>query len=277
MASIERQAGLDYEVIIADDGSDDDPEEVFRNYSGIKVKCVKLPENKGVSAARNAGLRIAKGDLIQFVDAGDIICGGKLKEQAECFERDITADIVFSDFKIVYEKYKCVEDVKFSGRQDKMFDYLLEGNMAHLNAMLFRKDCLAAENGFDEGMLQCEDWDLLIRLAAKGRNFVYLPGYKAQYIKTTGSLTQDIDLWAGQLEGMIKKQRNDVLFLERAGGRRRGFFSSLYFLAAWRSQLNRKHALFLKYCLKSFIESPVAFLNSFFKLFLKTGGMKFIH
>lgn len=68
------------EVIIVDDGSADDSLQIARRFEGEMVKVV-AQENKGASAARNAGLKEASGDYIQFLDADDLLSPGKIASQ----------------------------------------------------------------------------------------------------------------------------------------------------------------------------------------------------
>jgi GT2 family glycosyltransferase len=216
---------------------------------------------------------LARGNFIQFLDAGDIIATGKFERQLACFTRNENADVVFSDFMVMYDG-KFHEKITYGRKDDELFRYLLHGNVLHLNAMLFRKRCLASEKGFNEDLLQCEDWDLWIRLSAKGYHFAYSPGYEAWYIKVPFSLTRNIDLWITEVERMIEIRNKDTLFRLKAGQEKSFFFSALYFLAAWRFLYNRRYGYFLKYCRKSLIQNPLGFLVSSVKLVNKTLNLR---
>lgn len=63
----------DFEFIIVDDGSTDDTEEVVRSFRDPRIVYKKMPENKGVNAARNAGLDLASGRYINFLDSDDVL------------------------------------------------------------------------------------------------------------------------------------------------------------------------------------------------------------
>ena len=68
------------EIIVIDDGSTDKSLSIAASYAGEKVK-VFSQNNSGASAARNYGLREAKGDFIQFLDADDLLSANKIEEQ----------------------------------------------------------------------------------------------------------------------------------------------------------------------------------------------------
>lgn len=77
--SILRQDYTDYELIIIDDGSEDSGGDICDSYRGGRVRVVHT-ENRGVSEARNAGIELARGDYIFFVDGDDVMNKGMLKK-----------------------------------------------------------------------------------------------------------------------------------------------------------------------------------------------------
>lgn len=72
MDSLLRQDYEDYEIIVVDDGSEDNTKGVAESYGNDKIRCVRQP-NGGVSAARNTGIALARGEYIIFCDADDCV------------------------------------------------------------------------------------------------------------------------------------------------------------------------------------------------------------
>lgn len=105
LASILGQTFKDYECIIVDDGSPDNSNTIIDNYVKKDQRFnVIHQKNMGISAARNAGLDIAKGDYITFIDSDDYIANDYLEK----FASKITstdADIVICGFIEVYAEY----------------------------------------------------------------------------------------------------------------------------------------------------------------------------
>lgn len=71
------------EIIIIDDGSTDNSLKIAQNYSGVSGVKIITQKNKGASAARNTGLKEAKGDYIQFLDADDLLSQNKIESQVK--------------------------------------------------------------------------------------------------------------------------------------------------------------------------------------------------
>ncbi len=85
------------EVIIVDDGSTDDTAKVVTERFGSRVRLLRTPERRGAGAARNAGLRVARGELVAFLDDDDLWLPGKLESELNALEQFPDADGVVSD------------------------------------------------------------------------------------------------------------------------------------------------------------------------------------
>ena len=170
------QAWQPVEVIVVDDGSQDDTPLRMQAYAG-RVVYVRQ-ENRGLSGARNTGLRHATGRYVQFLDADDLLDGDKIRRQVEALEADAGAGIAYGDAaffqhdnpdgRTLYPEYQGARDVTpetISGR-----------NPFPVNAVLVRRDLFAAVGNFDESLRSLEDWDLWMRAVLSGVRAIYVPG-----------------------------------------------------------------------------------------------------
>jgi glycosyltransferase involved in cell wall biosynthesis len=105
-----------HEIIVVDDGSTDKSVDVIRSF-GDKIKLIQQP-NQGPGAARNAGLKIATGELIQFQDSDDLLSLNKLEAQAKLLKQT-GADIAFSPWV----------KLKIEGRNARLEDHVLQQAM----------------------------------------------------------------------------------------------------------------------------------------------------
>lgn len=87
----------DYEIIVVDDGSTDGSEHIVRSYGDL-VHLVQQP-NGGVGAARNTGIRTARGEYLAYCDTDDVQHPFRLRAQVELLDRFEDAAMVFSDFE----------------------------------------------------------------------------------------------------------------------------------------------------------------------------------
>ncbi len=94
--SVLRQSFVDCELIVVNDGSTDNTEEVIGHFAESRVRYEVLPGNRGVHAARNRGMELALGDILVFLDADDELAP---KALARCVS---TFDSLPSDVGVLY-------------------------------------------------------------------------------------------------------------------------------------------------------------------------------
>ncbi|MBF1605067.1 MAG: glycosyltransferase family 2 protein, partial [Prevotella shahii] len=103
LASVANQTYTNWECIIVDDGSTDSSALIAKAWQEKDARFKYFyQENKRVSGARNTGLTLAQGDLIQFLDGDDLLQPTKLEESVEAFKRE-QCDIVVSNFSEIHK------------------------------------------------------------------------------------------------------------------------------------------------------------------------------
>lgn len=97
--SVLDQVHRNFELIIVDDGSTDDTNQVVRGFKDGRIRLLRHPRNAGVAAARNTGLAAAQGEFISFLDSDDIWHTDKLARELAFLANCPKSDAVFTDLK----------------------------------------------------------------------------------------------------------------------------------------------------------------------------------
>jgi glycosyltransferase involved in cell wall biosynthesis len=162
--SVLNQSFRDFECIVVDDGSTDETESVLREFTN-KIKVIKT-ENRGVSAARNLGAKLAEGKYIAFLDSDDEWKKEKLAKQISFMKE--------SGLRISQTDETWVRNGKFVNKPNKyirpcgdIFYNCLEICAVTPSSVLMEKELFFEYGGFDESFPVCEDYDLWLRISLK--------------------------------------------------------------------------------------------------------------
>lgn len=181
------------EVIVVDDGSDDGTADLVRERYGEAVHVLRQT-NEGPAAARNAGLALARGELVQFLDADDRLAPTKIALQVDALARFPAYDVAYCDCTFFPDTPPRARHGMPAPPADDSSDLLafLDGNFITApHAALLRRAVLQAAGGFDPSLWGVEDYDLWLRLAARGCRFLHTPGRLALYRSRPDSLSSD--------------------------------------------------------------------------------------
>ena len=177
LKSIEEQDFNNYEVIVIDDGSNDNTQEFMEEYSLVNNKCLYFyKENGGSATARNLGVSYTKGKYICFLDADDEFMPNKLEEFYKLIEKtNFTAEFIFSDALII-DQNKEVEYI-FSSKtavySGAYFDKLLKNNFIVNSTVCLSSKLFNKYGGFKSGIRYTEDYELWLRMACNNINMIY--------------------------------------------------------------------------------------------------------
>jgi glycosyltransferase involved in cell wall biosynthesis len=163
--SVLAQTFQDMELIVVDDGSTDDTDTILAGYGG-QARLLRQT-NQGVSAARNHGMRYARGDLLAFLDSDDLWHPDKLLRQAAFFDTHPEAMICQSE-EIWMRRGVRVNPKR---RHRKPSGWIFEASLALClvspSAVMMRRGLLEDMGGFDESLPACEDYDLWLRVSLR--------------------------------------------------------------------------------------------------------------
>ncbi|HEY8223912.1 MAG TPA: glycosyltransferase, partial [Pyrinomonadaceae bacterium] len=193
-----RQTYPSVEIIVVDDGSTDDTRERLSDLiANQQIRYVRQ-DNKGLSAARNTGIRLAGGKYLQFLDADDLIEPTKLEKQVALLERATDPSICGCDFR-----HFNGSDLStlFGGdhfRGKIPFDRAWELFAFHtvIHRWLFPAYVVKQVGGFDESrpdVWLMEDWLMLWKLAAQRVSVLYVDEPLALYRRHGDNMTADVE------------------------------------------------------------------------------------
>jgi glycosyltransferase involved in cell wall biosynthesis len=179
LSSAFSQTVVPFEVIVIDGSPESTLPQIeeYRNRIRYLYQCPK-----GVSAARNAGIRAAKGDYVAFLDADDIWMNDKLEKQLRAFGAYPGAVICVSTVWNLMDSGRGARDsgpyyprplIKWlNGRNNAaeavfgpIYKLLLAVNCVATSSVVVRKDAISEIGGFDETLVRGEDYDFWLRLA----------------------------------------------------------------------------------------------------------------
>lgn len=171
----------DVEVIVVNDGSTDDTAKVLERFRG-RISFVTLP-NRGVSAARNAGVRMARGAYLAFLDADDLWLPNHLAETVRALEGNNRAVLAYSKVVLMDAEGKALEGSLIAGEFDhapSMTDLLTRWWPILPTNVVMRRSVFDACEGFREDLDAYEDVYLWLRVREHGE-FEYIAEPTVRY------------------------------------------------------------------------------------------------
>lgn len=182
-----------YEIIIVNDASTDYTKDVLENYTDV-ARIFNLEKNVGLAAARNFGIKKARGQFVVFIDADDYIQKDMLLVQKTFLTENNKLDAVSVDYYLVDERGTHIEHVSAEEKPIAC-------------GIMFRKDLLYDVGLYDENFRAREDEDLRIRFLQKYKIFnIPLPLYR--YRRHNNNLTNDENKMKKYKKYLKKKHKN---------------------------------------------------------------------
>lgn len=251
--SVLEQSFKDYELLIIDDYSNDNPQELLKDINDNKLRIIRHEENKGAAASRNTGIMNAEGKYIAFLDADDLWYPDKLQKQYDFLENAPT------QIKAICTSF---DTVRSSGNKGKRFlskdknwkDELIGGCSVSPGSTLMveREVFLDEDIGlYPSDMRRLEDWDWLL-------NYIYkydldvLEDYTAQIWVSGYPRYKTI---RKEARALLVKQKSKVM--KNFGAHQLGRFKAgLEIEKGGTAFRNRLYPQSVYHLVKAFVKSP---------------------
>jgi len=252
----------DLEIIVVNDGSTDGTLGIARSIGDPRIVIVDKA-NGGVSSARNAGIEMAKGAYIAFLDADDAMAPGNLAIKLGTLERS-GVDWVFADLQPCDPELRPTGPV-MKGTDDDVLRTILSGSGTAVPApcsnFLARRKCFDGGLRFDERLSNAADQDIALRLASSF-SYRHIPGAYTLYRVLPGSMSKNIALYQKDHLLLFAKARGSGLLND--GAFRRLCMANAYWAIGgswWKNAGNVAKAL--PFLLRAIILRPGLLLRPF--------------
>jgi len=201
------QSMRDVEVIVVDDGSTDGTADAVDRIADSRVRLVSQA-NRGLPAARNAGIGASRGTYIAFLDSDDLLLPDFLKCGLEALTARVNPGFAYTDAYVLDEANARLRQSSAMAPFDPPVPPP-EGNQEFLAALIrinfvyvstiVPRNVLDAVGQFNEARTSCEDYDLWLRIMAAGYEPAWFSGRHAVYRLHPGQMTRNVTQMARNL------------------------------------------------------------------------------
>jgi glycosyltransferase involved in cell wall biosynthesis len=172
--SILNQTYGDWELLVVDDGSTDQTEEVIRLFKDPRISYYQQ-KNLGPAAARNYGLRVARGELIAFLDSDDLFATDKLERQVAWMNNHPEISLGFTGYQEIDGEGNPTGYVATCQQGNITLIDLLKGWSFSFSTVMVRKACVEGIGLLDESFRSGEEWEWMLRMSLNGELLAGLP------------------------------------------------------------------------------------------------------
>lgn len=244
--SVLNQTFQDFEIIIVDDASRDNTEELVRGIHDKRIFYIQHEKNRGGSAARNTGIKQARGEYIAFLDSDDEWLPEKLEKQLKVFEQSTNSvGLVYTGIIKESKQRRSVHQ----SRENTAQAILAENYVGTTSTPLIKKECFLKTGLFDETLPSAQDWDMWIRIG-QYYEFDFVTEQLVKYYLQDDSITRNREAKIEAYRIISKKYKNSIKNLPKRVKAEHYFYLGKMFW--WR----RKLAQCCRYFIKSISTHP---------------------
>lgn len=184
--SVLGQTHTNWEVILVDNHSQDNTDEVVQGFTDSRINLLKIHNNGVIAASRNMGIHVARGEWIAFLDSDDFWYPEKLATALKGIKEDGSIDVCSTDEIMVYEATGNGRLLQYGPYCSDFYKRLLvAGNCLSPSASLVRRKFINENNTLfreDRELVTAEDYDFWLLLARAGARFKFIHSVQGEYL-----------------------------------------------------------------------------------------------
>lgn len=211
-----------WEIILVDNNSTDNTDEVLKKYTDNRIKIFKINNDGVIAKSRNFGIKNAKYEWIAFLDSDDTWRSNKLELCFKKINENKDVDVLYHDMKIRYEKknYFLPKKLRSKNLTKPVINKLLTyGNVIALSSTVVRKEIIIKANysSTDKNKVGACDYALWLRIAKLTENFIHLPVSLGTYYKHSSNVSNKdmsdvtLNVVAPYLHILNRREKNLVI------------------------------------------------------------------
>lgn len=205
--SVRAQTIPAFEIIVVDDGSTDDTRTLIGRYPDVRYI---YQVNRGLSAARNTGLKASRGNHLVFLDADDRLLPEAIQAGLQCFAAHPDTGFVSGRYVRVNERGEILPRRYGDSPVSEHYLALLHGNYIGMHAtVMYRREILEQIGGFDVSLRACEDYDVYLRIA-RDHPVATHEKVVAEYRMHDSNMSRDIRLMLSEVLRVLRRQKESV-------------------------------------------------------------------
>lgn len=211
--SVVAQTEEGLQLVIADDGSTDgtqDQIDRWRRANGMLGEIAFAPRNAGLPALLNSTIPLLRGRYVMVLNGDDWLEPRRCERQADALDQHPpTVALVYSDLQVVDVDGVPVGETfppaSLGRPEGNLLTNFVRGPVFGMPCVMFRRDLLDQIGPWDERLV-ADDFDFLLRAAAAGHEFAYVPGADTNYRRYGNSLTgaRNAELAESRIEALLK-------------------------------------------------------------------------
>lgn len=264
--SVLAQTFQDFELIIVDDASDDSTGHVVKSVPDTRIHYIRHNTNKGGSAARNTGVKNARGEYLAFLDDDDEWLPEKLAAQCEVLDHSpAEVGVVYTGYFRIDRVSGKIVSQRIPKKKGDLYDALhLENCLGSTSSVLVRKECFEKVGFFDESLPSFQDYDMWVRIS-KYFQITYVNRFLLKYYIHEIKISSNPEKFGVGIEKMMAKLGSDSGVLRKNFSTQYCKLGLLYSLNGHPQKGRQAYAKAIKLCpfsIKPFVGYCLSFLGA---------------